>query len=323
MKGSYEISVQNNKVKYQFTIRRNITVIQGDSATGKTTLVDLIREYQLNPTDSGINLSCKKNCVVLEGADWKSKLSLITGSIVFIDEGNSFIASKDFAAAIKNTDNYYVFITREGLENLPYSVDEIYGIHTSGKYADLKQVYHEFYHIYNFTEDFDKTDFQKIITEDSNSGFDFFKALSEGKYECVSAAGKSNIFKMVENSSTPTLVFADGAAFGSQISKIVKITSYKKSCFLYLPESFEYILLQAGLLQDSEINGILKSPEIFIDSKNYFSWEQFFTKLLIEKTKDTFLKYTKKTLNKNYLSESIKQKILGSEVFRKVKELFK
>ena len=61
MKGSYEISVQNNKVKYQFTIRRNITVIQGNSATGKTTLVDLIREYQMNPIDSGISLSSKKN----------------------------------------------------------------------------------------------------------------------------------------------------------------------------------------------------------------------------------------------------------------------
>ena len=66
MKGSYSISVQNNRVKYEFTIKRNITVVQGNSATGKTSLVDLIREYQLNGPDSGINLSCKKKCVVLE-----------------------------------------------------------------------------------------------------------------------------------------------------------------------------------------------------------------------------------------------------------------
>lgn len=149
MKGSYKISVQNNLVKYEFTIRRNITIIQGNSATGKTTLVDLIREYQLNGADSGINLSCKKKCVVLEGNDWQQMLTLFTDCIVFIDEGNRFISSKDFASAIKATDNYYVLITREGLENLPYSVNEIYGIHTSGKYAGLKQVYHEFYHIYN------------------------------------------------------------------------------------------------------------------------------------------------------------------------------
>ena len=153
MKGSYQISVQNNKVKYEFTIRRNITLIQGDSASGKTTLVDLIREHQLEGDSSGINLSCKKKCAVLEGQDWQQNLTLLKDSIIFIDEGNSFISSKDFASAIKNTDNYYVLVTREGLENLPYSVNEIYGIHTSGKYADLKQVYHEFYHIYDYEKE--------------------------------------------------------------------------------------------------------------------------------------------------------------------------
>lgn len=76
MKGSYEISIQNNKVKYEFEIRRNITIIQGDSATVKTTLVDMIREYQLNGQDSGISLSCKRKCVVLEGNDWNSTLRI-------------------------------------------------------------------------------------------------------------------------------------------------------------------------------------------------------------------------------------------------------
>jgi|GEM_PF-4655430 len=41
-----------------------------------------------------------------------------------------------------------IIVTRENLENLPYSIEEIYGICTSGKYANLKQVYHEFYKIY-------------------------------------------------------------------------------------------------------------------------------------------------------------------------------
>ena len=45
MTGSYEIVVSNVKVRYEFTIRRNITVVKGDSATGKTTLVEMIREH--------------------------------------------------------------------------------------------------------------------------------------------------------------------------------------------------------------------------------------------------------------------------------------
>lgn len=148
MKGEFFISVSNSKVKYEFSIKRNITVIQGDSATGKTTLVDMIREFEQNGADSGINLSSKRNCRVLEGNNWEENLSLMNDSIVFIDEGNRFVESADFAKAVKNSGNYYVIVTREGLDNLPYSVEEIYGIHTSGKYADLKQVYHEFYRIY-------------------------------------------------------------------------------------------------------------------------------------------------------------------------------
>ena len=42
MKGSYKIIVQNSNVRYEFEIRRNITIIKGDSATGKTTLVNMI-----------------------------------------------------------------------------------------------------------------------------------------------------------------------------------------------------------------------------------------------------------------------------------------
>ena len=322
MKGSYQISVQNNKVKYEFTIRRNITLIQGDSASGKTTLVDLIREHQLEGDSSGINLSCKKKCAVLEGQDWQQNLTLLKDSIIFIDEGNSFISSKDFASAIKNTDNYYVLVTRESLENLPYSVNEIYGIHTSGKYAGLKQVYHEFYHIYDYENGLSLSDVKRILTEDSNSGFDFFSELSKGKYECESAKGKSNILTHLLQNQENTLVIADGAAFGSQMSKVMKLVSTRKNAHLFLPESFEYILLQAELIKDGELSSILSAPENYIDSKKYFSWEQFFTSLLSEKTKDSFLKYSKKKLNKNYLSERIKSKILNSRAFTRIKGLF-
>jgi len=52
---------------------------------------------------------------------------------LFIDEGNRFVHSKEFAKAIQKTDNYYVIVTREGVESLPHSVEEIYGRRESGK----------------------------------------------------------------------------------------------------------------------------------------------------------------------------------------------
>lgn len=50
---------------------------------------------------------------------------------------------------IKDIDKSDVIVTRENLPNLPYSVNEIYGIHTSGKYHDLKRTYNEMYQIYS------------------------------------------------------------------------------------------------------------------------------------------------------------------------------
>ena len=175
MKGKYRVSVQNKKIKYDFEIRRNITIIRGDSATGKTTLIDMIREYDENGEDRGIELVCEKTCSVLEGRNWKERLSLMENSILFIDEGNAFVASKDFAKEIHNSTNYYVIVTRESLPALPYSVNEIYGIKNSGKYGHLKQTYNEMYNIYNM--DSLKSDLKPevVITEDSNSGYQFFE----------------------------------------------------------------------------------------------------------------------------------------------------
>lgn len=42
MKGSHRIIVESRKVKYDFVIHRNITIITGDSGSGKTVLIDLI-----------------------------------------------------------------------------------------------------------------------------------------------------------------------------------------------------------------------------------------------------------------------------------------
>ena len=107
------------------------------------------------------------------------------------------------------------------------------------------------------------------------------------------------------------LVVADGAAFGCEMEKIMQLIRLGRRIILYLPESFEWLVLKSGIIEDSEIKAILEQPYLFIDSKAFFSWERFFTSLLIDKSKDTFLRYNKKSLNKAYLQERIKGKIIG------------
>ncbi|MED9824932.1 MAG: hypothetical protein UF657_09980 [Blautia faecis] len=48
MKGSHRIIVESRKVKYDFVIHRNITVITGDSGSGKTVLIDLMHQNLLS-----------------------------------------------------------------------------------------------------------------------------------------------------------------------------------------------------------------------------------------------------------------------------------
>lgn len=43
MRGEHRVIVSTKRLKYDFELRRNLTIIRGDSATGKTTLVDMIR----------------------------------------------------------------------------------------------------------------------------------------------------------------------------------------------------------------------------------------------------------------------------------------
>lgn len=314
MRGIHHIIVQNSSLKYEFDIKRNITILKGDSATGKTTLVEMIQEFLINGMDSGISLSCDVPCRTLTGNLWKEQLAQTENSIVFIDEGNRFVKSREFAETIRKTSNYYVIVTRESLEMLPISVDEIYGIRSSGKYGSLVPVYHEFYRIYDL-------DSQKIypirpdiiIVEDSNAGYEFFSNISDS-IVCISAKGKSNFFRMLceRKIDKHTLIIADGAAFGSQMNRIERFIKQNKLLHLYLPESFEWLLLESGIFKEPKLKDILENTADYVESREYFSWEQYFANLVIEITRESYLQYNKRKLNPNYLQPSIKRQIIDT-----------
>ncbi len=313
MKGKHKVVVKNNRLHYEFEIKRNITIIKGDSATGKTTLINMIRQFANLGNSSGIDVICDVPCIVLDGNMWQMLLKGFSGNIIFIDEENQFIKTQEFAQAVKGSDNYFVIITRENLHNLPYSVTEIYGLHSSGKYQNTKRVYQEIYNIYPQSTQL-PIEPDKLIVEDTNSGYEFFKAVSDDKgIECESSGGKTKIFAMLEtckNNSKDICVIADGAAIGPEMDILYKMAMENTNIKLYLPEAFEWIILKSGLLEDKEVKNMLEAPENYIDSQEYFSWERFFTKVLVDKTEGTYLKYQKGKLNPAYLHEKNKKIIM-------------
>ena len=313
MRGKHRIVVQNNRLRYEIEIKRNITIIQGDSATGKTTLINMLRQAENLGKSSGIEVACDVPCRILEGQNWKLILENSSGNIFFIDEENAFINTEEFASSVRGSDNYFVLITRENLYNLPYSVEEIYGIHSSGKYNDTKKIYQQTYLIYSNVQELPVKP-EKIILEDSNAGYEFFKAVSkDNDIICESAGGKSNLFSALNDiGEKEVCVIADGAAIGSEMNRLYNQAIKRKNIHLYLPESFEWIILDSKLVDGKEITQILQKPEDYIDSREFFSWERYFTKLLVNITDDSYLKYKKSTLNESYLHDKIKKRILGN-----------
>ena len=260
MKGTHTVVVERAKVKYTLTFKRNISFIRGNSGTGKTTLISMIRDYNDRGPESGVALSCDVPCETLSGRRWERELSIIEDSIVFLDEGNEFIYSKDFAKAVNGSSNYFVLISRRDANELPYSVDEI------------------------------------------KSGYQFYDALCNRLgIPCYTATGVANLKRTIhECPEQNILAIGDGAAFGPYIEKVLGQRVYK-NVRLFLPESFEWTLLQSGLIPSNDILKILEDPSSYIERRDYLSWERFFTDVLIKYSADTRYAYRKVKLNEQYL----------------------
>ena len=300
MIGKYEITLYNNRVHYRLTIKRNITILRGDSATGKSELIRLLTAHNSNPSSSGITLICDKKCSVLTEENWLLFTDTYTDRIFFIDEGNTFLKTKKFAEVVKGADNYFVIISREKLSQLPYSIDEIYGLREdadSGRYHNPRRVYNGMYRIFGKLPEPDVLP-DLIVTEDSNSGNDFFHILFSDK--CISSNGKSNIKNVIaRHSGQKILAVVDGAAFGPEMQDCMDISmSIDGEVSLFAPESFEYLILQSGIVEIPK--AVTDETWNYADSIRYFSWEEFYTAYLSDETRNHISQYSKARLPEYY-----------------------
>lgn len=92
----------------------------------------------------------------------------------------------------------------------------------------------------------------------------------------TSSDGNGNIINHVKTlESGDTLVIADGAAFGSIIESCISFFQAQtdRRISLWLPESFEYLILKSGILRSEKLKEILANiPEYVecdIDIKSY------------------------------------------------------
>lgn len=190
--------------------------------------------------------------------------------------------TKGFASLALRSDNCFIIITRESLPAIPYSYKEIYKIKTSGKFHFLEKIY----------PDFDKLiEKDVMVTEDEDAGLDYYKYHFGDKV--VTSHGNSNLSKY---GSCDSLLIGDGCAIGAYIQDLVMTRSE-----LYLPESFEWKLLNNGMFaNDQAVRQLMEHPEKAVDSSQV-SMERYCADLLIDRTANTPAQYSKSKLNTCYI----------------------
>lgn len=311
MKGSHRVIVQNNKLKYDFVINRNITIIRGNSASGKTTLINLIKASEVNAA----KISCDVECLAFsELRGWDKILPSYNNMILFFDESCTFVKSKEFASIVKRSSCYFVIIARRDFPSLPYSINEIYEIREGKHYGSLikENTLKGIFSNDKFTACPDI-----IITEDDKSGYQFFKEVFSNK-PCLPSSGNSNVpgrlNSVLNNKYKSILVVVDGAAFGAFINKLEVVMIQAKlvgvEVNVLARESFEHIILMSDIIYPQYKNDI-DGYEDNIECSKFYSWERYFTKLLVELTTGSFNWYQKEKLNPYYLSKKCIESILN------------
>lgn len=275
MKGSFHFRVRSKKLLFEFTVRRNITVLKGDSATGKTTLLHMMYEYLRVGRESGYSVSADGAYYVYlrqeVGRTWQDALNPLEDTVIFIEENNDFVFTKEFAEFVKISGNYFVLVNRAPFKMLPYSTHEIYEIITEGKRADVKESCHQFKELYSNYPVAANNKMDIAVTEDSNSGCQFFTNLFTRSH-VVSAGGNSGVTgRLKELETGDILVIVDGAAFGAIVESCLEyIATRKQRISVWMPESFEYLILKSGLIRSEELPEILISTSDFPEEiKNY------------------------------------------------------
>lgn len=263
MLGRYKIKIHTAKVGYSFSIERKYNIICGDSATGKSELCRLLNE-------NGVTVECDADIEVLSNGikNWKKYIMAVDGSIFFIDE--AFRGLSDIASGkvhLEDSDNYFVFITRRYLGKLPISIKSIYTFQKTG----MSKTYTENCFVRRYVGSNPKIKPDLILTEDSNSGLEFFTKIFKDRCNCESAKGKSNVLnklKEYQANYDDICAIVDGAAFGNEISRVLQFISVcNTNIVLAAPESFEWLLLQ--------INELNADPDIITHTYNYCDLEKF------------------------------------------------
>lgn len=274
-------------------LRNKITILRGDSATGKTKLVELITAIDsLGRTDI---IESSRDIIPLGP---KNTGPFLDNKIYITDEVNSS-TSVDFARNIKECNSNFIIINRDSLYSLNYGAFDIYDmVKLRGKITAFKR-----YENIENKDIFNKN--AQNLVEDSKSGYQFYSSILK---DVKSTNGASNIVNFLSMGITQNIIL-DEYSIGPYFDNIEKL-SRENDIGLLMQGSFED-LLNKSLFKVSEteytlrnVSGLEQSAEL--KCKNNFS--------------EIFKSYNKSKLNNWILEKPQKEVVL--EKLREINKEF-
>lgn len=302
MLGTYRVSVLVDKViRYEFTLKRQFTIVCGDSGTGKTVLRDFIQMHFTEKDNDRVKivitpefnassvpvaraitedlLSVRESGDTHDDGSYKLKWSKKPrNKIIFVDEDYAYLRGIGFAAATNYTDAYYVVLARDTrvAEYLNNSVWDFIYFKEVGNETIVNKAF-KMYNEYNGIIG----NYDEVLHEDSTTGKEICaKALSE---VVESVYGNINIVQNVEERPRSTiLMIADGANFSNILSEIIDTSEEcLNTVYLLLPESTEYVLLHNKLFStDSNVIDSINNPSLACDTTKYISYERMYEDII-------------------------------------------
>ncbi len=281
-----------NKLTYILNLEYRVTIIEGNSATGKTELIrrlDDSENRQISVTSPMPIMHINSKVLRLT--------KTLRDDIIYIMDENDNIEDHDMVNIINNSKCKFILITRNTtLPNINYGIRQIYYFRNSGKYNILTKLYN----IDNSNVDISKL--QSIITEDSGSGKKFYEKTLN--MSILSSNGNSNITNYMSNNQC---IIIDELGFGPYIKLVYRKLKNNNIALIY-PRSFEYLILISGIL------GLMSN---FDDNYDINHAEKYYYKKLREICQEYNLKYNKGDLDDWFLVKSQSDKIIS-----KIHELF-
>lgn len=295
-----KIKIKSKLINYDLEFEDKVNIIRGDSATGKSTLIRFLD----NEESSYATIESNYELFHLTAKMLEKNIQLDNKTVYIMDESDGVKNQIVIDTINKNKYKFILIIRDTELESLSYGINQIYEIYKSGKYNLNRKIYSKDLNKERLIK-FNKLD--NILTEDSGSGYEYYKTYD--KFKVTSSNGNSNINKNLKSNQ---IVVIDSIAFGPYI-KTLEEKSENKNIFIVYPKTFEWLLLTSKIFRISD--ELLEKD--YNNGVYNVNKEKYYEAVLKEESNKININYSK-----SKLSEKFKDRNQLSKINERLLELF-